>query len=117
MSNRQYFLNPRFDPRDATDLEKTLNPADLAPIPDELLEFNAVIRSAVLEAREWLEHYLSNGAKPAPQLLRAAHAHGHSLITLRRAKRNLRVVSFKPARDEPWTWALPQPQRPDNKGD
>jgi hypothetical protein len=83
-------------------------------LPPDLLELPPDAHSAIIEAADFLQHALAKGPRPATEILRQARSLGHSLITIRRAKRILAVYSLKPALDEAWLWSL---QRPDNKGD
>ena len=49
---------------------------------------------------------LAAGPRPAAELIRQAHAAGHSRGSLRRAKRALRVRSVKPNNDAAWLWTF-----------
>lgn len=57
------------------------------------------------EAKLWLEAKLSDGAKPAKWILNQAKADGISEKTLRRAQKELGVISDKLA--DAWAWHLP----------
>ena len=64
-------------------------------------------RRALGEAVEFLEAELAEGPRPAKELLRLAEGEGISSPTLKRAKKQLEVVSEKLAFDEGWGWSLP----------
>ncbi len=57
------------------------------------------------EAKQWLSAKLADGAKPAKWLLAQAKADGVSEKTLRRAQKELGVISDKLA--DAWAWHLP----------
>ena len=82
--------------------------------PLDLLENAPDSHSAIIEACDWLSDALARGPRPATELLREARSIGHSLITLRRAKRLLAVRSVRPTLDDAWAWTT---QRPDNEDD
>jgi AAA domain len=65
-------------------------------------------RSAVEDAREWLNDFLSTGSKEQQECREKSHGAGISYATLRRAKDALRVRSYKAAMSGPWLWALPE---------
>jgi archaellum biogenesis ATPase FlaH len=67
-------------------------------------------RSEREEAAAWLQAALSDGPKPAEEILREGKRNGISERTLRRAKRDLRVRSQKAGgfRAGQWHWALPE---------
>ncbi len=67
---------------------------------------------AIIEACDYLADALASGPRPAAELLRHARSLGHSLITLRRAKRMLAVYSVKPTNEDGWMWTT---ERPDNQ--
>jgi hypothetical protein len=75
-----------------------------------------------LHTERWLRQYLSNGWRPYPEIVAAAKAEGAgSLATLRRAKRELQVVSFRPPHmtwTRAWYWRLPHAtENPRKKSD
>ena len=78
--------------------EEALAPAPSSPGPEP---------TDRLEAEEWLKLYLAQGPRPAKELIRDAKDVGIPERTLRRAKRELGVISGKEAFDKPWHWKLP----------
>ena len=65
-------------------------------------------RSAVEDAREWLNDFLFTGSKEQMECREKSKEAGISYSTLRRAKNVLRVRSYKAAMSGPWLWALPE---------
>lgn len=65
-------------------------------------------RSALKDAREWLNDFLSKGCKEQQECREESSAAGISYATLRRAKCVLRVRSYKATMSGPWLWALPE---------
>lgn len=65
-------------------------------------------RSAVEDAREWLNDFLFTGSKEQMECREKSREVGISYSTLRRAKNVLRVRSYKAAMSGPWLWALPE---------
>lgn len=78
-------------------------------LPPEILDLPAETHSMLNEACDWLAAYLADGPCAAASALHDARANGLSLATLRRAKRVLRVRSFKSRTDGTWLWSLPEP--------
>lgn len=72
---------------------------------------NSEGRSALQEATEWLEDYLTDGPVPARQVRRDAKNAGHTKRTTDRAKEVLGVVSIRnsvgQSGDGTWNWQLP----------
>jgi hypothetical protein len=64
------------------------------------------------EAREFLLDRLEAGPVPCDDILDEAKQNGISEKTLRRAKKDLRVVSRKGKMNGEWTWELPPKPRP-----
>ena len=58
-------------------------------------------------AAEWLRQYLHQGERPQPAVEYDALQDGLSVITLRRAKYDLGVVSSRETYTGAWFWALP----------
>lgn len=92
---------------------------DLLGVPDEPEE-----RSALVEAKEWLEDYLlDKGTSEAKEVMRAAKSHGISDKTLRRARESLGIKPRKTGGDyggkgAAWVWdppALPQDAQDNRK--
>jgi putative DNA primase/helicase len=65
-------------------------------------------RSAVSEAMEWLQDFLSNGVQPQTQVMAHAAANGLTRKTLRNAKERLGVQSTKSGMKGGWEWTLPE---------
>ena len=59
-------------------------------------------------AAEWLRQYLHQGERPQPAVEYDALQDGLSVITLRRAKYDLGVVSSRETYTGTWFWALPE---------
>ncbi len=84
---------------------------DLLGVPDEPEE-----RSALVEAKEWLEDYLlDKGTTASKEVIKAAKTHGISDKTLRRARESLGIRPRKAGGtfggDNAWVWdppALPE---------
>ena len=66
-------------------------------------------RSALEEAKDYIRETLAGGPRGAQVVLEEAHEAGISGVTLKRAKKDLGVVSKKAA-DGPWTWRWPEGQ-------
>ncbi len=64
-------------------------------------------RSAIGEAKAFLQDALRDGRQPAKKLFRDAKAIGISEKTLRRAKADLNINSFKDGLNGGWVWELP----------
>jgi hypothetical protein len=62
--------------------------------------------------REFLLDRLEAGPVPCDDILDEAKQNGISEKTLRRAKKDLRVVSRKGKMNGEWTWELPPKPRP-----
>jgi hypothetical protein len=60
------------------------------------------------EARKFLLDYLADGPKPTKEVEDAARADGHALMTLRRAKVELGVVTSGVGMPAKWFWSLPR---------
>jgi hypothetical protein len=58
-------------------------------------------------ALEWLREYLANGSRPTAEIESAAEAAGHNAAALKRAKKELGVLSFRKTPTGPWFWRLP----------
>jgi hypothetical protein len=80
-------------------------------LPPDLADLSADAHSALSEACDWLASYLLDGPRPAAALIRDARAAGHSLRTLKRAKRLLAARSYKPPAGRGWLWAGDQHSR------
>ncbi len=66
-------------------------------------------RSERTEARNWLGAFLATGPRSAADVYTAAKAAGISQATLRRAKSDVRVRSFREGFGAaPWYWTLPE---------
>jgi hypothetical protein len=64
-------------------------------------------------AAEWLRDQLSNGPLTQGTIERAAHRDGACMITIRRAKQDIGVLSTKSTFDGAWYWQLPpDPEAP-----
>lgn len=63
--------------------------------------------SAVEEAEDFLLNILTDGAKNQKQIEHSATEAGISLPTLKRAKKNLKIISKKIDFDNGWVWSLP----------
>ena len=59
------------------------------------------------DAIAFLEDYLLDGPKPAPDVLKDGRKNGHSPWALRGAKKALNVEALKSGMDDSWLWALP----------
>lgn len=72
-------------------------------------------KGALGEAMEFLRDVLDSGAMGSKEVLKQARDAGVSERTLRRAKKDLRVVARKvgavDSRDQHWTWELPEHYR------
>ena len=77
---------------------------------EEMLEgpSNSQQRSAVNDASEWLKDFLAAGSREQRECEKDAVAVGISIATLRRAKKALRVRSYRETMRGPWLWALPE---------
>jgi len=64
--------------------------------------------SALEDARQWLNDFLSTGGKEHQECRLKSQEAGISYATLRRAKDALRVRSYKAAMSGPWMWSLPE---------
>lgn len=60
----------------------------------------------IKEAKEWLAEELATGPKPAKTVEREAKREGISERTLRRAKKEIGVITEKVGLDEGWWWRL-----------
>jgi hypothetical protein len=65
-------------------------------------------RSALEEAKDFLESHLAEGAAPASDVQAAAKAAGISPASLRRAKDKLGITPKKSGMTGEWRWALPE---------
>jgi hypothetical protein len=83
-------------------------PADVALQPERAEE-----KSALLEAREWLQDKLSGGSVSAKQIQKDAVAAGLAWATVRRAKAALGVLHRKSSFGGGWEWALEDVQHED----
>jgi hypothetical protein len=85
---------------------------------DQMLDApsNPQDRSALEDARQWLNDFLSTGNKEQQECHEKSREAGISYATLRRAKDALRVRSYKAAMSGPWLWALPEGARDDAQG-
>jgi hypothetical protein len=88
------------------------------PVPDVDADFALGATTGHLEApgereeaTEFLRGELAAGPQPALQVMKAAAALGISLITLKRAKKDLGIVSRREGfgKDGRWLWVLPTP--------
>jgi hypothetical protein len=61
-------------------------------------------------AIEWLNKVLAKGPCPATEIEAAAEAADHSETAIKRAKKQLGVISFRTLSTGPWTWRLPEDQ-------
>jgi len=59
------------------------------------------------EAKDWLKAFLGEGEKPAADILKEGSKIGVSEKTIRRAKKELGIVSSKGEFSGVWSWALP----------
>lgn len=77
---------------------------------DQMLDVpsNPQARSALEDAREWLNDFLSTGDKEQQECLQKSREAGIAYATLRRAKDALQVRSYRAAMSGPWRWALPE---------
>jgi energy-coupling factor transporter ATP-binding protein EcfA2 len=64
-------------------------------------------RSAVRDAKEFLEELLADGSLPSKQVRSEADQAGLTWATVRRAQQALGVVVAKEGMKGPWTWQLP----------
>jgi hypothetical protein len=60
------------------------------------------------DAADWLERLLSDGPMSVPEVEEAAKKAGHSWKTIKRAKGDLGITSFKDRFDGGWTWYPPE---------
>ena len=65
-------------------------------------------RSERMEVMDWLKDQLAGGPAPARQIQQDAKAAGFVLITLKRAKKALGIISQKDAFSQGWSWRLPE---------
>ncbi|MEX2671918.1 MAG: AAA family ATPase [Phycisphaeraceae bacterium] len=74
-------------------------------------------RSELIEAKAWLKTQLADGPIPAKAIKNQAQDDGFSERTLKRAKRDLGIVSGKTGFGEAgkWTWSLPEGGQEDAK--
>jgi hypothetical protein len=68
-------------------------------------------------AAQWLRQNLRNGPLTQGTIEAAAQRDALSMITVRRAKCDLGILSTKNALNGCWYWALPQGQQPDKPVD
>jgi hypothetical protein len=69
------------------------------------------------EAREWLKDFLANGSQPADLMFREGEKARFSEKTLKRAKKDLGVISKKSGfKDGSWCWILPEEGKPAVEG-
>lgn len=68
-------------------------------------------KSALLEAKEWLQDMLSAGPVSAKQIQKGAAAAGIAWATVRRAKAALAIIHRKSSFGGGWEWALQDVQR------
>lgn len=73
-------------------------------------------RSERIEAMDWLKDRLASGTTPAREIQADAKAAGIVLITLKRAKKALGVISQKGAFNQGWSWRLPEGDHETPKG-
>ncbi len=69
--------------------------------------------SKLEEAKDFLKDYLADGPQPTNEVLKKAENAGMNIVTIRRAKGDLHIDSYKePGRNGRWFYRLPQ-----NEGD
>jgi hypothetical protein len=90
------------------------SPDSKCNVPPDLFGMSPDAHSALSDACDWLSDHLAAGPRPVPEILRRARAAGHSMRTLRRAKRILAVRSLKPSDESTWYWR--QQNLSDNQG-
>jgi hypothetical protein len=85
---------------------------------DQMLDApsNPQDRSALEDAREWLNDFLSTGSKEQQECREKSREAGISYATLRRAKDALRVRSYKATMSGPWLWELREGAHEDAQG-
>ena len=71
-------------------------------------EQNGEENGAMAEAQGFLLSALAQGARPAREVMAEARQEGITERTLKRAKKDLRVLSHKGSMSDPWEWALPE---------
>ena len=64
-------------------------------------------RSALEDAKAFLESVLRTGPVSAKRIYAEAREAGHAERTIRRAQKALGIQPMKEGMKEPWTWALP----------
>jgi len=74
-------------------------------------------RTAVDDAKDFLEEELANGPIPFKELEQEAQEQGYALNTVRRAKRELGIKPKKQGQKGPWIWQLPDPKMTKNPED
>jgi len=83
---------------------------DDAPVDytaDQAIAASSSRNSSLKEAKDFLSKCLADGPMDADEILAAAHSEMISEITLRRAKKELGVISKKKqGDDQPWMWSL-----------
>lgn len=73
-------------------------------------------RSERMEAMDWLKDQLEGGPVSARQIQANAKAAGLVLITLKRAKKALGILSQKDAFNQGWSWRMPEGDHQTPKG-
>jgi hypothetical protein len=63
-------------------------------------------------AAQWLRRQLANGPLSQGTIERAANSDGECMLTIRRAKQDIGVVSVKNTFNGGWYWTLPQTPDP-----
>ncbi|MCH2357625.1 MAG: AAA family ATPase [Pseudomonadales bacterium] len=67
-------------------------------------------RTALDDAKDFLEAVLANGSIPVKELEQEAQEQGYALTTIRRAKSELGIKPEKQGQNGPWIWQLPGPK-------
>jgi putative DNA primase/helicase len=66
--------------------------------------------ASLREAKTWLAEFLLDGPALKKEIDAAARAHCHNPRTVRRAKKDLGVLSIRDGATGPWSWVLPHGQ-------
>ena len=79
-------------------------------LDDHFTQTSSEKRTALDDAKDFLEVVLSNGPIPFKELEQEAQEQGFALTTIRRAKSELGIKPEKQGQKGPWIWKLPSPK-------
>jgi len=86
-------------------------------LDDHFAQTSSEKRTALDDAKDFLEAVLANGPIPFKELEQEAQEQGYALTTVRRAKSELGIKPEKRGQKGPWVWQLPDPKMIKNAED